>query len=102
MQCQEAVGQECVVDQIGVQLCLTLAVGSPQAAVVTPQLGQHEVCRRFSSLDKPRFLENRTGIGESADHQAIPTGEDFCIGQRAFASVSDFHQLGAKRFHFIV
>ena len=80
VQGEQAVDEESVIVEIGIEPGLPGSVRVPQTAFRRPQVREHGVGGATSVGQIQFVLKQTAGVGEAADHQTVGAREHFCIG----------------------
>ncbi len=93
VQVDQPLGQVGVVLQVGIEVRLPGPIGSQQAAVLARERRQDEVGGAFRRFDVSWVADHPVALGQRADHQAVPGGEDLVVQ-------AGLHPVLAGRVHF--
>ena len=88
---QQSVDEKAVILEVAVELGLPIFVGAEEAPAA-PQPGQHEIGVLLGGADVVLASEGRSCLGERAQHQAVPGGQDLFVAPGLDALLADLEQ----------
>ena len=94
---EKTLGEQRVVLEKRRDAARTNAMDAQQSAVVGSEGGKNEVRRLRCGLHVLRLSQRAAAIGETADHESVPTREDLVVHARLRAGVPHREQRGPDR-----